>query len=190
MFAEELTRPQWIDRCAHRLGELLPAMDPTEASLRAAAIAHDGYALRPEDAAEVYLELPDLPVESLSDYEKYEFATWTLSYVLDYDSSSSRLALQAATAVFEAQGVKPVAGMLAQFKLESWDDAGFPKDMELTEEEDKAQQAWTRASVAADAAVPALPGGDSSGRLVMQWPSKVRWEAARKRWLARRPVDG
>jgi len=186
MFAEELLRTQWVDRCAMRLGALCPTMDPTEVALRAAEIAHDGYAMRPEDAADVYLELPDLPVEALSDYERYAFATWTLAYVLDDDSPARPAALQAAAAVFEAQRVRPVAGMLAQFKLESWDDAGFPEDMELSEEEHKAQHTWVLASLAADGAEPTAPTGHPRGRLVMRWPSKVRWEAARERWLQRR----
>jgi hypothetical protein len=184
MFAEELPRDQWIDRFTMRLGVLLPGMDPTEASLRAEQIAHDAYAMRPEDAAEVYLELPDLPVDALSDYEKYQFATWTLAYVFDDGSRASASALQAAAAVFESEGAKPVAGMLAQFKLECWDDAGFTKDMELSEEEHKAQRTWVRASLAADAEEPIAPG-HPKGRLAMQWPSKVRWEAARERWLQR-----
>jgi len=180
MFAEQLTRAQWIDRCAMRLGALPPAMDPTDASLRAAQIAHDGGGLAPEEAAAVYLELPDSPLEELSDYEKYDFATWKLVYVLDDDSPASASGLQAAAAVFEAQGVMPAAGMLAQFKLECWDDSDMAKELELTDEEHKAQRVWILASRAAEAADPASSIGQ--GRLAMQWPSKVRWEAARAHW--------
>ena len=54
-------------------------------------------------------------------------------------------ALAAFSKVLRTAGVDPWAAAHAQFKLESWDDAGFPDDGGLTTDEGRAAQAWREA---------------------------------------------
>jgi len=54
-------------------------------------------------------------------------------------------ALAAFTQVLEAARVDAWTGARAQFKLERWDDCGFPDGGGLTDEEDRAAAAWRNA---------------------------------------------
>lgn len=182
-----LTVSEWIDRFSNRLGALLPAMDPTEVTRRAVEVEHDAYQYEPEEAAEVYaLELPPLDVDELSDYEKLDFATWKLAFRIDgLTEDEKATCLGAAVAVLEARGVTPQEGMLAEHHLHNWDDAGFPDDLAPSPEQDRAYSAWADAWYAAQTTTPGGRLDGPQGELVLWWPSKVRWEAARERWLAR-----
>ena len=185
-----LTVSEWIDRFSNRLGALLPAMDPIEVTRRAVEVENEAYEYEPEEAAEVYaLELPPLDVDELSDYKKLDFATWKLVFKIDGATNDEKAAgIRAAMALLEARGVTPQDGMLAEFQLHGWDEADFPDDMAPTDEQNRAYAAWSDAWRAANSAI----GQDwphEKGELALWWPSKVRWEAARERWLARNKAE-
>ena len=174
----------WIDRFASRLGALLPGIDPTEASERGKASIPDAYECHPEQAAEIYAtELPSLLSHELCDYNSAPPASWVLAYALEGASDAQLAAgLRAAQSALDSAGVSPFEAVHSQFRLEGWDDAGFPEELALTETEKRAHKALCNADSAAREA--ARPTGDEWGGVVARWPSKVRFEAARKRWLA------
>jgi len=182
-----LTVSEWIDRFSNRLGSLLPAMDPTEVTRRAAEVQNDAYEYEPEEAAEVYaLELPPLDVDELSDYAKLDFATWQLVFKIDGATADEKAAgIRAALALLEARGVTSQEGMLAEYQLHAWDDAGFSDDRAPNDDQNSAFAAWSAAWRAANSAI-GQGWPHERGELALWWPSKVRWEAARERWLARR----
>ena len=51
-------------------------------------------------------------------------------------------ALAAFTQVLDAAGIDAWTAAHAQFKLEAWDDCGFPEDRGLSEDEGQAAAAW------------------------------------------------
>ena len=54
-------------------------------------------------------------------------------------------ALAAFTKVLDAAGIEAWTAAHAQFKLESWDDCGFPEDGGLSDDEGRAAVAWREA---------------------------------------------
>ncbi|CAD5366667.1 hypothetical protein RA210_U10440 [Rubrivivax sp. A210] len=58
-------------------------------------------------------------------------------------------ALAAFSIVLAAAGIDPWEASAAQFKLETWDDRGFPEELELTARESDAALAWRQAVEAA-----------------------------------------
>lgn len=170
-----------------RLGQLLPTMDPAEVAQRAEELRGDAYEFEPEDAAEIYaLELPPLESGSISDYETVPKSAWVLGYSGDHLSNEQRQrAIAAAQAVLDAAGVTPHEAFRSEWRLEGWDIAGFPDELALTPRECLDHEALCDAQGAANRAIrPDAPYRDD-GRLEVRWPSKVRFEAARDRWLQR-----
>lgn len=184
---QRLVVSEWVDRCANRIGVHLPDIDPTEATRRAVALVHEAYEYLPEEAADTCaLELPSLSSKEISDYETAPRSSWVLAFKLDGVTDGERQrGLHAAQAVLDAHSVAPFEAVYSQFKLECWDDSGFPDDMRLTADESRAHTALTEAwNAAHDSVDPNWPIERERGDVVARWPSKVRFEAARARLLA------
>ena len=192
MTHHQMVLSEWIDRCTMRLGALLPTVDPAEVAERAAELRWDAYGFLPEDAAAILAaEMPGLAAGSICDYASAPDSSWVLACEIEGAADSERaIGLRAAQAVLKSAGVTPFEAAHSQFMLEAWDDSGFPLDMQLTRQESDAQQAWTRAWNAACLAVfPDRPLEQPRVDIEAHWPSKVRFEAARRRWLARQAND-
>lgn len=67
-------------------------------------------------------------------------------------------ALRAATAVFAAADVDPMAAWGALAMEEDWDDRGFPEDAGLTPTEQRAVEVFSEAQVAACEVLNCPPG--------------------------------
>ncbi len=109
-----------------------------------------------------------------------------LGYSGDHLSNEQRQrAIAGARAVLDAAGVSPYAAFHSEWKLESWDIADFPDELALTPRERLDHDALCDACNAASRTIcPDAPHWDD-GRLEVRWPSKVRFESARDRWLQR-----
>lgn len=100
--------------------------------------------------------------------------------------SECERALAAFNQVLVAAGVDASDAAHAQFKLESWDDAGFPDDEGFTEDEGRAAVAWRDAFEGVYAQTPENSGGlKGRGR-----HSRTGWHAIAGRPAARRCHDG
>lgn len=188
----QLSVPEWIDRFAHRLGSLLPDLDPSEAARRALALQRDAYEHLPDEAAEVVaLELPSVDAAQLCDYvSDYEsdYATaphsaWALAFQIDNVTDDERKrGLRAAQGVLDARGVTPFEAMHAEFKLEACGVGDLPDDMQLTDSDMNAHEALSAAWNAAHEAIES------------KWPgivcAETWWRAGRARCALRLLVRG
>lgn len=183
----QLTVSEWVDQFANRLGALLPDMGPSEATLRALAIQLDAYEHLPEEAAEVFaVELSSVDAALLCDYGTAANSAWTLAFKIGGVTDDERqLGLRAAQGVLDACRVTPFEAIHAEFKLEGGDASDFSDDTLLSESEMHAHNALSAAWNAAHEAIDSKwPVDRPRGEVVARWPSKVRFEAAREKWLA------